>query len=293
MRLGEFEIVEPVPELEDPHVLAVLRPWIDVGSVGTLSLSRLERHLHAEKMGQLARPGRFFDFTRYRPRSYINQGQREYSIPNTVIRFAKREAAPDLIFVHLLEPHMYGEDYTESVLEVLKFFQVKRYSLIGAMYDMVPHTRPLMVSGSSGGPEKPEESPKVQVRPSNYEGPTTITYLVTLQARDLGIDTRTFVVHLPQYFQVDEDFTGTAKLMEVLCGLYGLPDRLTDRPRGEQQYAALQNIVADASEVSSLLKRLEERYDREHQQGQTPPTPLSPKIEEFLRELGGDLNPPE
>jgi hypothetical protein len=293
MRLGDFEIVEPVPELKDPHVLAVLKPWIDVGSVGTLSLSRLERHLHAEKMGQLARPGRFFDFTRYRPRSYVNRGHREYSIPNTVIRFAKREAAPDLIFVHLLEPHMYGEDYTESVLEVLKYFQVKRYSLIGAMYDMVPHTRPLLVSGSSGGSTEPEESPKVQVRPSNYEGPTTITYLVTLQARDLGIDTRTFVVHLPQYFQVDEDFTGTAKLMEVLCGLYDLPARLVDRPRGEQQYAALQNVVADASEVSSLLKRLEERYDREQQEGQTPPLPLSPKIEEFLRELGGDISFPE
>ena len=34
MRLGDFEIVEPVPELKDPHVLAVLRPWIDVGNVG-------------------------------------------------------------------------------------------------------------------------------------------------------------------------------------------------------------------------------------------------------------------
>ena len=293
MRLGEFEIIEPIPELKDPHVLAVLRPWTDVGSVGTLSLSRLERHLHAEKMGQLARPGRFFDFTRYRPRSYINKGQREYSIPNTVIRFAKREEAPDLIFVHLLEPHMYGEDYTESILELLKFFQVKRYSLIGAMYDMVPHTRPLLVSGSGGGPETPEGSPAVQVRPSTYEGPTTITYLATLQARELGIETRTFVVHLPQYFQVDEDFTGTAKLMEVLCGLYDLPARLVDRPRGEQQYAALQNVVADASEVSSLLKRLEERYDREQQEGQTPPLPLSPKIEEFLRELGGDISFPE
>jgi hypothetical protein len=176
---------------------------------------------------------------------------------------------------------------------LLKFFQVKRYSLIGAMYDMVPHTRPLLVSGSGGGPETPEGSPAVQVRPSTYEGPTTITYLATLQARELGIETRTFVVHLPQYFQVDEDFTGTARLMEVLCGLYNLPTRLVDRQRGEQQYAALENIVADASEVSSLLKRLEERYDKEQQQDQPPPPPLSSKVEDFLRELGGDLGSPE
>jgi len=81
--------------------------------------------------------------------------------------------------------------------------------------------------------------------------------------------------------------------MEVLCGLYNLPTRLVDRQRGEQQYAALENIVADASEVSSLLKRLEERYDKEQQQDQPPPPPLSSKVEDFLRELGGDLGSPE
>ena len=232
MRLGEFEIAEPVPELKDPHVLAVLRPWIDVGNVGTLSLNRLERHLHAKDAGKLARPGRFYDFTRYRPRSYLNHGQREYSIPNTMVRYASREQGPDLILLHLLEPHAYGEDYTDSVIELLKFFGVRRYSLIGAMYDMVPHTRPLLVSGGVGEPEGEEEYRLVKARPSNYEGPSTITYLVSLEAAQMGMETRTFVVHLPQYFQVDEDFNGTARLMEILCTLYQLPKRLMDQQRG-------------------------------------------------------------
>jgi hypothetical protein len=293
MRLGEFEIDEPVPELKDPHVLAVLRPWIDVGSVGTLSLSRVERHLRAREIGRLVRPGRFYDFTRYRPRSYLNHGQREFSIPNTIIRYAAREEAPDLLLIHLLEPHAYGEDYTESVLEVLKFFGVKRYSLIGAMYDMVPHTRPLLVSGGVGEPDSEEEYRMVRVRPSNYEGPTSITYLISLQAGQQGMETRTFVVHLPQYFQVDEDFTGAARLMEILCNLYKLPNRLMDRQRGQEQYAALQNVVGDASEVSSLLQRLEERYDKEQQEQTVPPPLLSPNIEQFLHELDRDFDSTE
>lgn len=290
MRLGEFEIDEPAPELKDPHVLAVLRPWIDVGSVGTLSLSRVERHLRAKEVGRLIRPGRFYDFTRYRPRSYLNHGRREFSIPNTVIRYASRENSPDLLLIHLLEPHAYGEDYTDSVMEVLKFFGAKRYSLIGAMYDMVPHTRPLLVSGGVGEPDSEEEYRMVRVRPSNYEGPTTITYLISLQASQLGMDTRTFVVHLPQYFQVDEDFTGTSRLMEILCSLYQLPKRLMDPQRGRQQYDALQNIVGEASEVSSLLQRLEERYDKELQDQASPLTPLSPSVEQFLRELDKDFD---
>ena len=284
MRVGAFEITEPVPELKDPHVLAVLRPWIDVGNVGTLSLSRVERHLHATEIGRLARPGRFYDFTRYRPRSILNQGTREYSIPSTVVRYAVRESAPDLVFLHLLEPHSYGEDYTDSVMELLKYLGAKRYALVGAMYDMVPHTRPLLVSGGVGEPEAEEEYRMLNARPSNYEGPTTITYLIPLEAAKMGIETRTFVVHLPQYFQVDEDFTGTARLMEILCNVYQLPKRLMDQQRGREQYEALQNIVSEASEVGSLLSRLEERYDKE-QNEQSGPTTLSPKIEQFLRDL--------
>ena len=293
MRLGEFEFPEPLPDLKAPHVLAVVRPWIDVGRVGTSSLSRLEQHLHAKELGRLARPGRFYDFTRYRPRSFLNQGQREFSIPSTIFRYAVRDEAPDLIFVHLLEPHMRGEDLTDSVVEVLKYLGAQRYSLIGGMYDMVPHTRPLLVSSSPGQDETDEESRLVKATPSTYQGPTSITSLIPQEVASMGVQTRTFIVHLPQYFQVDEDFTGTARLMEILCTLYHLPNRLRDAERGRQQYANLQNMIKDASETSSLLKRLEERYDRNQREGgDTQPPPLSPSIERFLRELGQGFDSP-
>ena len=293
MRIGEFEFDEPLPELKDPHVLAVLRPWIDVGRVGTISLRRIERHLESKEVGRLARPGRFYDFTRYRPRSRIRRGKREYRIPSTTIRVSVRENGPDLVTMHLLEPHAYGEDFTDSVNEVLDHLGVKRYSLVGAMYDMVPHTRPLIVSGGSVDSSNEEEYRSVNVKPSDYEGPTTITQLTFEHAEAMKMDTRIFVVHLPQYFQVEEDFTGAARLTGILCRLYSLPSRLEDSERGVQQYASLQNVVTDTSEVSRLLGRLEEKYDRENQQastGEAPVAPLSPQIEEFLQGLdfGGE-----
>ena len=290
MRIGDFEFPEPLPKLKDPHVLAVLRPWIDVGNVGTLSLGRLERHLESKEIGSLIKPGRYYDFTRYRPKSILKQGVREYSIPSTTISACIREHGPDLITLHLLEPHLYGEDYTESIIDILKYFGVKRYSMIGAMYDMVPHTRPLLVSGGTVNPANEEEYKLVGVRPSDYEGPTTITYLISNTLEELGVETRIFVVHLPQYFQVEEDFTGTARLMEILCTLYGLPSRLADPERGRQQYASLQNIVSDTSEVAGLLERLEERYDRENRAETSSSTPLSPMVEEFLQGLGSNID---
>ena len=293
MRVGAFELNEPIPELKDPHVLAVLKPWIDVGSVGTLALSRLERQLRAKEIGRLARPGLFYDFTRYRPRSLFNEGRREVTVPNTIIRCAEREEGPDLLTMHLMEPHLYGEDYTESVIDLLKFFGVKRYTLIGGMYDMVPHTRPLLVSGVANGPDVEAENQLVKVQPSNYEGPTTITYLISQEAVKMGMETRIFVVHLPQYFQVDEDLTGTARLMEILCTLYRLPpERLIEAQRGQEQYEKLQKMVDDTSGVSGLLERLEERYDREQRQEEPPPSPLSPNVEEFLKDLDEGFDQP-
>ena len=288
MRIGDFELQEPLPMLKDPHVLAVVRPWIDVGNVGTLTMRRLERHLESKEIGRLVKPGRYYDFTRYRPKSVLKQGVREYSIPSTTISAAVREHGPDLITLHMLEPHLYGEDYTDSLIELLKYLGVKRYSMIGAMYDMVPHTRQLLVSGGILDSHNEAEYKLVGVRPSDYEGPTTITYLVSNALDAADIETRIFVVHLPQYFQVEEDFTGTARLMTIICTLYGLPIRLADSERGRQQYASLQNIVTDTSEVAGLLERLEERYDRENNPDSEPTSDLSPMVEEFLQGLGSN-----
>ena len=261
-----------------------------MGNVGTLALRRIERHLESKEIGRLVRPGRYYDFTRYRPKSVLKQGVREYNIPSTTISACVREHGPDIITLHLLEPHLYGEDYTDSVIEVLKHFGVKRYSMIGAMYDMVPHTRQLLVSGGTVDASNEDEYKLVGVRPSDYQGPTTITYLISNTAEEMGIETRIYVVHLPQYFQVEEDFTGTARLMEILCTIYGLPGRLADQERGRQQYASLQNIVTDTSEVAGLLERLEERYDREKEGGSASNTPLSPMVEQFLQGLDQDLS---
>ena len=83
MRIGAFELDEPLPELHDPHVLAMLDPWIDVGEVGTLTLNWLENHFQAEDLGRISRPGHFFDFTRYRPTVYYDEeGRKQISVPN-------------------------------------------------------------------------------------------------------------------------------------------------------------------------------------------------------------------
>src|SRR5438094_6738650 len=127
MRIGAFEIREPVPELREPHALVMIRPWVDVGSVGTLTLGRLQRHFTAEEFGKLARPGTFFNFTRYRPNVRNVNGERKTTFPNSNVYYAQPEGGPDLLFLHLLEPHAMAEDYVDSIVDLLKHFKIGVY----------------------------------------------------------------------------------------------------------------------------------------------------------------------
>ena len=148
MKIGAFEFTEPIPHFEEPHVIAMLYPWLDAGSVGTLTLRRLERYFGSQELGKLEKPGAFFDFTRYRPTTRFRGGQRIQRVPNTRVSQLTGHTDPPIIVMQVREPHNNAEDYIASILEVLKALHVKRYSRIGAMYDAAPHTRPLQVSGN-------------------------------------------------------------------------------------------------------------------------------------------------
>jgi hypothetical protein len=293
MQIGAFEINEPVPELKDPHVFAMIRPWVDVGSVGTLTLTRLEHFLGSKELAKLSRPGKFFDFTRYRPTMRLVQGQREVTVPNSVIRYSAASEGPDYLFLHLMEPHANSEEYTDSILEIIKYFNVKRYCRLGAMYDAVPHTRPLLVTGSLGDVPQIKQVPNFKMRRSNYQGPTTIMNLVSEGVDKMGIETINFMVHLPQYLQLEEDYTGTSRMIEVLSSVYAnIPADLAPVRRGQRQYRELSTAVERNSELKSLIQQMEAYYDAQEDSEESksdepaPSVNLSPEIERFLDELG-------
>ena len=287
MRVGVFDLVDPLPELKDPHVIALLRPWIDVGSVGTIALTKLERYFGAKELGRIARPGNFYDFTRYRPIMRTDKGKRVLNIPNTVINYAIREEPPDLLFFHLLEPQSFGEDYTDAILDVVDKLGVKQYVRIGGMYDAVPHTRPLLVTGSTEGEAAQKYGSVLQLRPSSYQGPTSIVNLVAEGVSSRSIEAVSVMVHLPQYVQLEEDYSGAARLLDVLCSVYDLSKDLADPDRGRRQYREVNNEVVRNKGLKALIERLEVHYDsRSSTKEADESTKLSPEVEKFLNEMG-------
>lgn len=287
MRLGAFQLDGPIPELKEPHALAMLQPWVDVGSVGTLTLLWLETQFATKELTRLARPGDFFDFTRYRPTSYVKEGHRQLTIPNTYVTYGQRETGNDFLFLHLLEPHSHGEAYVESLLRLLDRFKVKRYCLIGSMYDLVPHTRPLLLTGGGTGKDVEKQLEKMELRASNYQGPTTIVSLIPQRAQDMGMETMSLIVHLPQYTKLDDDYMGTVRLMKVLSLLYDLPTDKTYLEKAEQQLEQINLALDKNPQLKAIVTHLETHYDargRTRQKEEETPR-LSPEVEKFLMEM--------
>ena len=288
MRIGAFELNEPIPELNEPYVFAILRPWIDVNNVGSLTLNGLEGQFGAKELGRLARPGNFFDFTRYRPTLYLQEGIRRVNVPNATISYAKREGANDLLFLHLLEPHALAEVYVDSILRLLEALGVKKYCLLGSMYDAVPHTKPLIVHGGAMGREAEIELKKSGAQPSDYQGPTTITILITQKALQFGTEAIWFIVSLPQYVILEEDFLGKMRLMEILNLLYNIPIDRKDVERASEQLHLINQKVERTPELKSLLPQLETLYEvrMKRKEGEKIPK-LSPEVEEMLWKIIG------
>ena len=242
----------------------------------------------AKKVGQLARPGKFYDHTRYRPRIRMKRGERTFRIPNTEITGARVPGGRDLLIMKLLEPHAWAEDFNDSVLEVLQAFNVERYVLVGSMYDSVPHTRPLKVTGSARGWEPPGQfNTGVRLGTSRYEGPTSMVSQLTELARtQLDLETLSMIVHLPLYLKLDNDYVGSARVLSVLAELYGLPmDQMPEIRMGETQYSQVQISSSDNPRLAQLVARLELEYDAEEAEPSEEEVELLPEVEEFLQDL--------
>ena len=295
MDIGAFKIQDDIPEITNPYVIAMIKPWVDVGKVGTLTLNRIERFFGATEIGQLAKPGKFFDFTRYRPNMRFVQGKRTMRIPNSFLKHGKSENGQDYLFLHLFEPHANGEEYVESILEIVKQFKVERYCRVGAMYDAVPHTRPILITGAIGEINQIRQVENLRLRQSSYQGPTTIMNLLAVGIDDLEMETLNFMAHLPQYAQLEEDYSGVSRMIEVLSSIYAdIPKDLSPIRRGQRQYRELTKAVENNSELKGLIEQMESMYDSDRKselddsQGDEASS-LSPEIEDFLDEIGQQL----
>ena len=294
VRVGDFQIETANAKLDEPHCIVMLRPWVNVGNVGHIVLNRMSRIYGAKKVGALAKPGKFYDFTRYRPQIYLTGGERRFRVPNSELLAARVDGGQDLLFLKLLEPHAWAEDFNESVLAIMTTLNVKRYVLLGSMYDSVPHSRPLKITGSARG-WKPAGNALggVHLSTSRYQGPTSMVSQLTERVRtELGLETLSMIVHLPLYLKLDDDYAGASKLLAVMADLYGAPtNQMPELAMGETQYSQVRQAMASNSRLKELVAKFESEYDAaDDASSQGSSVELNPEVEQFLSDLSRQMD---
>jgi len=286
MKLGWFETIELIPDLKNVHAFAIIPDWLNYGGSAGLALKALEKQVDAELLARLPKPGEFFDFTRYRPQISIRENDVSLEVPNAVISFGKSQVN-DFLFLHLPEPHAQAEDYVESVVELLKHFEVKRYSTLGSFAEMVPPTRPLLVTGRASNQRLQNAIEAASVFQESYQGPTSILRLIAKQAEEAGLETLNLNVHLQSFFQINDDHRGEVRLLEVIKELYGIPVPQADideAAKEAMQIATMsEKFLKEHPQLRPILTQLENNYDARVSKGEQ--TKLSPEIEQFLQKM--------
>jgi hypothetical protein len=127
-----------------------------------------------------------------------------------------------------------------------------------------------------------------EARPSYYQGPTSIVTLITQKAPDFGTETIWFIVSLPQYVALEEDYIGKLRLMEILNLLYHIPIDKTDYEKAVKQRSLVNQKVDKTPELKNILPQLEALYEVriKREEGERRPD-LPPEIEEILWKVMG------
>ena len=281
MNIEEFNLNIPLASYKNSHFISILRPWINVGNVGHNAISRLVKIFDLEEIGRLKKPSKYYDMTRYRPEILEENGERKVRVPNTVIFGTKIPSDRNIFLLYMLEPHNYAEDYNDAFIDLIKKLNGQRYTSIGGMFDSVPHTRPLPVTGSYKGWIPPSPLDQTLKRKSNYVGPTSMTsQLSQILSKEFSIETLSLMVHIPLYIKLEDDFLASYRLLETLSKIYNFPIDLPEREKGEKQYKEIHKNLEGNSQVADLIKQFEANEELNNDE-----LGLSPKIEDFLKDL--------
>ena len=100
-----------------------------------------------------------------------------------------------------------------------------------------------------------------------------------------------FIVSLPQYVVLEEDYLGKVRLMEILNMLYDIPVDKEDFEKALEQRNLISERVENSPEVKMLLPQLESVYDMRIKAMETEETPrLTSEMEEiFWKIMGKDI----
>ncbi len=257
------------PLLSNPSLLVGFTGWMDGGDVSSGSVAYLQKKFAAEMIAEIDPqefylfnfPGSMEEVAQFRPYTLIKEGIiTEFHYPQNQFFCASKE---NLLLFLGKEPNMRWNEYAENIFALGKEFGVKRIYFVGSVSGLIPHTREPRVSCSVSDEKLKEELKDYNFRFNDYEGPASITTLLTLMASHRGIEMINLVVEIPMYIQATNP-RGISSVLRILSSLLNLPLVGEDLENMREEFdRSVEKIVKNYPDLVERIKKLEENYDRE------------------------------
>ena len=272
------------PDLRRPLVVLAFRGLFDAGNAATTAVEWLAER-HGGRLLARIDPEEFFDFQQQRPLVTIgDDGRREILWPTNDFIGIASAGSRDLVVCAGYEPHLRWRSFGRYISDVVQRCDAEMVVTLGSMVGLVPHTRPLPVTGSAANAAL---ATRLGLGNPSYEGPTGVVGTLHDLLDAQRVPVVSLRVTVPHYVPAPPNPKATATLLWRLEQVTGIPTAHHDLDEAAREWQDQVSVVAaDDPQVVGYVRRLEEQYDEEE------PLPsgddLAAQLEAFLREQRPD-----
>ena len=271
------------PALRRPILVAAFEGWNDAGDAASTAARYLADQLRARPFAGLdAEP--FYDFATNRPTVELDSmGRRSIAWPRNELRSAELpDSDRDLIIMSGIEPRLKWQTYCAEITELATEMEVSMVVTLGALLADVRHDQDVQIIGSSYDPALAE---RMDLRRSNYEGPTGIVGVLQQAFGDLGVDALSLWAPVPSYVPGAPSPKAALALVVRLEQVIGVSLSHEDLEAASRAYEQqVSRLVETDEDVAEYVAQLEAVTEPE----ESDTDALLAEVERFLRDQGED-----
>jgi len=268
--------------LRNPIMISAFSGWNDAGEAATGALDHLLASWSHHKLAMMD-PEEYYDFQVNRPSISLDaRVVREIIWPNTVIFEVSAPQLPhDFLIVKGIEPSMKWRTFTRQLLDLADDYEVGMSIALGSLLADVPHTRPIVVTGSGA---HPDVAKRLGVEVSRYEGPTGIIGVLQDSAFRRDIDAVSLWASVPHYVSTPPCPKATLALINSLEDFLNISIPHGDlSDRSDAWESQVNKLALEDSEVGDYVKELEKSKDDAELPLATGDS-IAREVERFLRD---------
>jgi proteasome assembly chaperone (PAC2) family protein len=256
-----------IPSLRDPIMLIAFSGWNDGAEAATGALDHLlsawsdsNDDVVPVLIAQVDSED-FYDYQVSRPQVRVSDSmQREITWPGTqIFGLSIPSMKKDLVIVNGVEPSMRWKSFTREILDIADDLETSMIITIGAMLSDSPHTRPIRILATTSNPSI---GSRLDLQPSNYQGPTGIIGAIQDGCTKRGIESLSLWASVPHYAPNAPSPKASLALIQAIEDYLGISIPLGDlREQAETWEDSVTQLASEDADVADYVKALEASKD--------------------------------